>query len=250
MNYIKQLNAAFEKFFFDDRLNPTHISLYMALFQEWNSNRFASEFFVNRRELMRVAKIGSKSTYHRCVVELDKWGYLSYIPSNNPYKGSKIKMSIIRTTDEPAVGQYDPILEQVAEQYHPIREPLVYQHHPNAGQVANPHRPLGGQALVPYINNPKHININKQPKNRQAVLIFFKEKGFSADEGKKFFDYYEKRDWKTRDEQEINDWQAIAKHWMDRTERYGTETSQTIKRASQIRDNLRTSKMKDYGQPL
>ena len=37
MNYIKLLNAAFEKFYFDDRLNPTHISLYMALFQEWNS---------------------------------------------------------------------------------------------------------------------------------------------------------------------------------------------------------------------
>ena len=65
MNYIKLLNAAFEKFYFDDRLNPTHISLYMALFQEWNSSRFADEFYVNRRDLMRVAKIGSKSTYHR-----------------------------------------------------------------------------------------------------------------------------------------------------------------------------------------
>jgi len=31
MNYIKQLNAAFEKFYFDDRLNPTHISLYMVV---------------------------------------------------------------------------------------------------------------------------------------------------------------------------------------------------------------------------
>ena len=55
MNYIKQLNAAFEKFYFDDRLNPTHISLYMALFQEWNSSRFALDFFVNRRDLMNAA---------------------------------------------------------------------------------------------------------------------------------------------------------------------------------------------------
>jgi len=67
MNYIKLLNAAFEKFYFDDRLNPTHISLYMALFQEWNSSRFADEFYVNRRDLMRCAKIGSKSTYHRWI---------------------------------------------------------------------------------------------------------------------------------------------------------------------------------------
>src|SRR5690606_32723492 len=137
MNYIKLLNSAFEKFYFDDRLNPTHISLYMALFQEWNSSRFADEFFVNRRDLMRCAKIGSKSTYHRCITDLDSWNYLTYFPSNNPYKGSKIKMSIIGTSDEPDMGHYNPELEQLAEQHHPIREPVV-----------NQYRPVSGQALV------------------------------------------------------------------------------------------------------
>ncbi|MDT0651947.1 hypothetical protein, partial [Autumnicola edwardsiae] len=170
MNYIKLLNAAFEKFFFDDRLNPTHISLYMALFQEWNSSRFADEFFVNRRELMRVAKIGSKSTYHRCVTDLDSWEYLFYFPSNNPYKGSKIKMAIIETSDEPDMGRYNPELEQPAERYHPIREPVVNRHRPTNGQAVYPHRPTSGQALVSNINNTKQVNINKQPKGRQAVL--------------------------------------------------------------------------------
>ena len=51
MNYIKLLNAAFEKFFFDDRLNPTHISLYMALFQEWNSSRFGVATFTRTENL-------------------------------------------------------------------------------------------------------------------------------------------------------------------------------------------------------
>ena len=111
MNYIKQLNAAFEKFLFDDRLNPTHISLYMGLFQEWNSSRFASEFFINRRELMRVAKIGSKSTYHRCIVDLDSWNYLTYFPSNNPYKGSKIKMLKFETSSGQALVHYRPKIE-------------------------------------------------------------------------------------------------------------------------------------------
>lgn len=244
MNYIKLLNAAFEKFFFDDRLNPTHISLYMALFQEWNSSRFAEEFFVNRRELMRVAKIGSKSTYHRCVTDLDAWGYLCYFPSSNPYKGSKIKMSIIGTSDEPDMGQYNPILEQLAERYHPIREPVVYQH-----------RPTSGQALVPYINNTKQVNNNKQPKGRQAVLFFFKEKGFSADEGKKFFEHYQVNDWKTSDGKAIRDWQALAINWMDRTELFGEENKQNKKGVShpdsyRDRDNLKTTKTKDYGQPL
>ena len=173
MNYIKLLNAAFEKFYFDDRLNPTHISLYMALFQEWNSSRFAEEFYVNRRDLMLASKIGSKSTYHRCVTELDSWNYLFYFPSNNPYKGSKIKMAIIETSDETVTGRYNPILEHLAERYHPKREPVTGQHRPINGQVVDPHRPTSEQALVSTINNTKQVNNIKQPKGRQAVILFF-----------------------------------------------------------------------------
>ncbi len=250
MNYIKLLNAAFEKFYFDDRLNPTHISLYMALFQEWNSCRFMDEFYVNRRELMRVAKIGSKSTYHRCITDLDSWFYLSYFPSNNPYKGSKIKMSIIGTSDEPVTGQYNPILEQLAEQYRPNDEPVVYQHHPTNGQAVDLHRPTSGQALVSTINNTKQVNNIKQPKGWQAVIDFFIEKGFNADEGKKFYEHYETRNWQTSDGNEIRDWRALASNWMDRTELYAEENKANKKQPSQIKDNLRTTKNKDYGQPL
>lgn len=250
MNYIKLLNAAFEKFYFDDRLNPTHISLYMALFQEWNSCRFMDEFYVNRRDLMRCAKIGSKSTYHRCIVELDSWQYLSYFPSNNPYKGSKIKMAIIGTSDEPVVGQYNPILEQLAEEYHPRGVPLEGHHHPKNGQVVNLHRPIGGQALVSETNNIKQENYIKKPKGWQAVFIFFEEKGFDADEAKKFFEHYQTRSWQTSDGKEIRDWRAVAINWMDRTEIFDEENKANEKQASQIKDNLRTTKNKDYGQPL
>ena len=250
MNYIKLLNGAFEKFFFDDRLNPTHISLYMALFQEWNSSRFADEFYVNRSDLMRCAKIGSKSTYHRCVTDLDSWLYLCYFPSNNPYKGSKIKMSIIGTSDEPDMGRYNPTLEQLAEQYHPIREPIVGQHHPINGQVVDPYRPTSGQALVSNTNNIKQENYIKQPKGWQAVINFFVEKGFNADEGKKFFEHYETRNWQTSDGKQIRDWRALATNWMDRTELFNEKNESNQKQASQIKDNLRTTKNKDYGQPL
>jgi hypothetical protein len=250
MNYIKLLNAAFEKFYFDDRLNPTHISLYMALFQEWNSSRFMDEFYVNRRELMRASKIGSKSTYHRCIVELDTWQYLSYFPSNNPYKGSKIKMSILGTSDEPVTGQYNPILEQLAEQYHPRGVPLEGHHHPKNGQAVYQHHPTGGQALVSNTNNIKQENYIKQPKGRQAVILFFDEKGFEADEAKKFFEHYETRSWQTSDGKPIRDWRALATNWMDRTELFDEKNESNKKQASQIKDNLRTTKNKDYGQPL
>ncbi|WP_350286932.1 hypothetical protein [uncultured Croceitalea sp.] len=236
MNYIKLLNAAFEKFYFDERLNPTHISLYMALFQEWNSSRFADEFYVNRRDLMRCAKIGSKSTYHRCVTDLDSWLYLCYFPSNNPYKGSKIKMSIIGTSHEPDMGRYNPTLEQLTEQYYPIRELVVGQHHP-----------ISGQALVSTTNNNKQENLTKQPKGRQDVIDFFVKNDFKAVEAEKFYEHYDERDWQTSNGKPIRDWRSVATNWMDRTELFEEENK---KQASQIKDNLRTTKTKDYGQPL
>ena len=250
MNYIKLLNAAFEKFYYDDRLNPTHISLYMALFQEWNSSRFAQEFYVNRRDLMLASKIGSKSTYHRCVTDLDSWDYLFYFPSNNPYKGSKIKMAIIGTSDEPDMGRYSPISEQVAEQYRPNGVPITGQHHPINEQAVDSHRPSSGQALVSTINNTKQVNNIKQPKGWQAVIDFFIEKGFNADEGKKFFEHYETRNWQTSDGKEIRDWRSLALNWMNRAELFHEENKLNKKQASQIKDNLRTTKNKDYGQPL
>jgi hypothetical protein len=249
MNYIKLLNAAFEKFFLDDRLNPKHISLYMALFQEWNSSRFANEFNVNRRDLKLASKIGSNSSYHRCVIDLHSWGYLCYFPSNSPYKGSKIKMCILDTTDEPVMGDYSPTLEQLAERYRLTREPLMGQSHPIVEQVAGQYHPTKELTLGSTINNNKQVN-NKKQKGWQAVFDFFIEKGFKADEAKKFFEHYETRNWKTSDGNEIRNWRALAENWIERTVQFEHKNSSNFKELSQIKDNLRTTKNKDYGQPL
>lgn len=98
VNYIKHLNGVFLQFSKDNRLNPTHISLYVALFQIWNTNRFPEEFYINRDEVMHFSKVGSKSTYHKCIKELSHYSYIVYYPSHNPYKGSKIKMLKFGTT--------------------------------------------------------------------------------------------------------------------------------------------------------
>ena len=136
MNYIRHLNSVFELFTKDSRLNPTHISIYIALFQLWNINRFTDSFYVNREEVMRIAKVGSKSTYHRCLKELDYWKYVRYLPSHNPYKGSRIQMLKFGITDGTSTGA------TIGS---------------GSGQVE-------GQALVP------NININKQNKNISGYL--------------------------------------------------------------------------------
>ncbi|MFD2907952.1 transcriptional regulator [Flavobacterium ardleyense] len=90
MNYIKHLTGFFEKVATDRTLNPTHISLYIALFQFWNCNRFKNPISINRDEIMRISKISSKATYHKCLKNLHSLGYIDYQPSFNPFKGSHV----------------------------------------------------------------------------------------------------------------------------------------------------------------
>lgn len=137
VNYIKHLNGMFDQFAKDSRLNPTHISLYVALFQLWNNNYFREEFHINREEIMDYSEIGSKSTYHRCIKELDHWNYIVYTPSHNPFKGSRIKMFDFGTSG----GQ------------------VLY---PNCTEIGT----SNGQAVVP-INKPIQTKENLKNKDKR-----------------------------------------------------------------------------------
>lgn len=90
MNYIKHLNGFFERVSGDGRLTAYHISLYLALFQLWNLNRFSKKFPVSRTELMVLSRIRSVNTYAQCIKELDGWGYIRYHPSANRHSGSEV----------------------------------------------------------------------------------------------------------------------------------------------------------------
>jgi hypothetical protein len=76
----------------DNRLLPSHISLFMALF--YYSPDYAPEgsFRVCRRKLMRFACIKSVATYHKCIMELANFGYIIYTPSFDPYRASTVTL--------------------------------------------------------------------------------------------------------------------------------------------------------------
>ncbi len=90
MNYVRHLNGFFERLAEDQRLSSYHISLYIALFQHWNANRFSDQFTISRTEVMQLARIGSANTYARCMKELADWGYVIYLSSSNLHSGSKV----------------------------------------------------------------------------------------------------------------------------------------------------------------
>lgn len=74
------------------KLNPTHISLYNALFLIWNECGFEKELSINRNDMMKMAKIGSANTYTKCLKDLDKFKLLKYKPSYNPLIGSVVNL--------------------------------------------------------------------------------------------------------------------------------------------------------------
>ena len=121
MNYIKHLTGFFEKVAIDKTLNPTHVSLYIALFQFWNCNRFKNPISINRDEVMRISKISSKATYHKCLKNLHSLGYINYEPSYNPFKGSHVILFNFSEDLKPLPKserkpKNEPIIELVSEQ--------------------------------------------------------------------------------------------------------------------------------------
>ncbi|KXO01115.1 hypothetical protein LS48_01165 [Aequorivita aquimaris] len=218
VNYIAHLNAFFMTIAKDSRLNPTHISLYMALFNIWNINRFPEDFIIIRDEIMKLSKIGSKSTYHRCLKQLDAWKYIRYIPSHNSFKGSRVSLFIFGTTSK------QPLDSAVPNQVQP---------------------------LVPYINNKKqNQNLLKRelPSNEEKVIVFFLENDWPKIEGQKFYAHYSAIGWRIGGKIKMMDWHASAKSWMLKVEEL--QLKQTPLPQSQNKDNLKTTKSKNYCEPL
>lgn len=92
MNYIFHLTGFYDKIQEDNRLNPTHISLYLALFQFWNLNRFRNPITFRETKWWNWAKFLLLEPTINCIKELQEFGYIEYIPSFNPYKGSLVNL--------------------------------------------------------------------------------------------------------------------------------------------------------------
>ncbi|MBF04640.1 MAG: transcriptional regulator [Flavobacterium sp.] len=279
MNYIKHLTGFFEKVAIDKSLNPTHVSLYIALFQFWNCNRFKNPISISRDEVMRISKISSKATYHKCLKNLHSLGYINYEPSYNPFKGSHVYL--FNFSDD-----LKPIQKNERK---PKNEPL---NKPVSEQALNKSctrdETSSEQALVPsinYINNTNNLNIenvsnlNEQAKNfqesnndfviltigeitsqekklrekkkgfiqpnLQEVKSYFQEHNFPEIEAQKFFNYFSSNGWLVGGKTPMVDWQAAAQNWMINAPKFISNAEQP-NRAKQ----LNTTTDKDYSEPL
>lgn len=89
--YLKQMIGFFVRASGDHRVGPHHVALYVALFQQWCYNNGKSPITVTQVQLRQCAKIG-RTTYHKCMRELEEYGYIKYVPSYSPVLGSLVSL--------------------------------------------------------------------------------------------------------------------------------------------------------------
>ena len=281
MNYIKHLTGFFEKVAIDKTLNPTHVSLYMSLFQFWNCNRFKNPISISRDEVMRISKISSKATYHKCLKNLHSLGYINYEPSYNPFKGSHVylfnfsdDLKPIPKNEKTTMPKNEPVFELVNEQ-------VVNKSCTSSGTSE---QTSTEQALVSYINNTnipnisndlKIVNLDEQAKNFENddgflknvsnekkekssakkekenvptienVKAYFFEQHFPELEANKFFNYFSSNGWLVGGKTPMVDWQAAAQNWMLNANKFNS-TETLPDRAK----HLNIGNYKDYSEPL
>ncbi|QIY83711.1 transcriptional regulator [Chryseobacterium sp. NEB161] len=163
MNYILHLTGFYDRIQHDDRLNPTHISLYLALFQFWNLNHFQNPISISRNEMMRLSKISALGTYHKCIKQLQDFGYIEYLPSFNPYKGSLVNLHNFENSDVQNLN-WKRIKKQTAT------EQAVNSHHIKIDTGIE-------QALIPsknninLLNNKHNVSIQKNISENNLVIL-------------------------------------------------------------------------------
>lgn len=280
MNYIKHLTGFFDRVAKDKLLNPTHVSLYMSLFQFWNCNRFRNPISISRDEIMRISKISSKATYHKCLKALHAQGYIKYEPSYNPFKGSHV--FLFNFSDD-----LKPLPKNASSNFKPVNEQVVNK---SCTSDETSSEQVNEQVLVPYINNTNNtndlnnsnsVNLGEQSKKNEEeqfilknekskeekssakkeemfivtssavekptienVKSYFLEQNFPELEAQKFFNYFSSIGWLVGGKTPMVDWQAAAQNWILNAPKFITNAEPNRPK------QLNTTTEKDYSEPL
>ena len=155
----------FSEFYDNIRLNPTHVSLYLALFQLCNLIYFQSFISISQHEMIKLCRIAVFGTYHKRIKDIKSFPQIEYLPSFNFCKKCILNLY---NFDERAV--------QNLNSYHTKNQTsfaqALNQHHIKIDTGIE-------QALIPSINyinilNNKHIITTSETCSifKQAFLLF------------------------------------------------------------------------------
>jgi hypothetical protein len=74
----------------DSRITVWHMAAMFGIIQLSNSGDIKEPIYISRKRVMELAHINNFVTYHKCIKELQEFGYILYCPSYHPGIGSKV----------------------------------------------------------------------------------------------------------------------------------------------------------------
>ncbi|WP_310555058.1 transcriptional regulator [Flavobacterium sp.] len=274
MNYIKHLTGFFIRIANEETIYPTHISLYLALFQCWNVNRFKNPITISRDEMMKASRIASKATYHKCIKELQGLGFIEYLPSYNPYSGSEVIIHNLaegsylkKIATSSTVDTTKPINEQVNSNVtEQVNEPNIYtniqtfKNNENISIDTN-FQIFNENEFLSTENKEKKSSAKKRERlvtyspvekpSLEQIKGYFKQQEYSEFEAERFYNYYTSNGWLIGGKTKMIDWHASARNWMLNTSKFTINLPQNNATKEQPRaNNLHTIEDKDYAEPL
>nr|WP_042295401.1 hypothetical protein [Nonlabens ulvanivorans] len=94
INFVAMQRYAFNKIAQSKHISSREVALYYSLLGYWNKFWFPELLSIRREDLLNYSKIGSVNTYLKAMRNLDKYGFIKYLPSKNANLGSKVKFCI------------------------------------------------------------------------------------------------------------------------------------------------------------
>lgn len=282
MNYIKHLTGFFIRIASEETIYPTHISLYLALFQSWNVNRFKNPIAISRDEMMKTSRIASKATYHKCIKELQNMGFIDYLPSYNPYSGSEVILHDL--SDRKAVFKNQtssinvhtvPMNNQAnSNDTEQVNEPNIY----NNTKTSKNNKNIFIDTNFKIFNENEFLVSEKREKKSSAkkkekescptelvevshnskstptidqVKEYFKQEDYSEFEAERFYNYYTSNGWLIGGKTKMIDWNAAARNWMLNTAKFTINLPQNLQLKEQPKaKHLQVTEDKNYAEPL
>ena len=245
MNYIQHLTAFLDLVKHDNRLTPQHVTLYIALFYQWNRAYFQNPISISRSDIMEMSRIGSAHTYAKCIKQLHAWKYIRYEPSFNPQKPSLVHLCIfdtgisVKNDTGTSTGRVSKMLPSINNTNKKKQEIESAQAQISNSILSN----MKTQELTPENATSKN-RISEVPPPLSHVKIYFSEKNFSDQEAEKFFNYFESTGWLVGGRTKMRDWKAAARNWMLNIPKFAKAQKPTSP------DPIRLNLHKSYDEPL
>lgn len=279
MNYVNHLNGFFNKANADSRMKPNHISLYMMLFNNWNSNRFTNPTSIPKEKIMKSSKIHSNTTYYKCLKELQLYGFIEHLPTSNPYLNSNVIMidlselgkeglKMMKTNYTNFEQDERNVLSKNSQPIEQVNE-LAYIINNNKQKLNTINREFGTHSnfdnnknliskknsdLIEAKKKEEKSSAKKEEKYKtnseipslESVVEYFIFKLSTETEGNRFFNYYSSIDWLIGGTTKMRDWKAVARNWIMNQGKYNFKKFNSQNTSS----NLSVVNIKNYDEPL